>query len=56
MLLFLPKSEENMVLPIRNLQNSTRQDSSDAELHCTGEGITLPMKSYYSSYEELVRA
>lgn len=38
---FLPKSEESMVLPIRNLKNSTRQGSSDIELHCTGVIISV---------------
>lgn len=49
MLHFPPKSEENMVLPIRNLQKSTRQESSDAELPCSGVVITVTMKEQADS-------
>lgn len=49
MLHFLPKSEENTVLPIKNLQKPIRHDSFDAELHCTGEVITLTVKDQADS-------
>lgn len=52
---FLPKSEENIVLPIGNLQKSTRQGSSDAELHCTGVVITLTLKDQADSLVHNVR-
>lgn len=32
-----------MVLPIRNQKSSTRQGSSDTELHCSGVIITVIM-------------